>query len=242
MAEDTPSPDVATNYAGAGRPWHGGWKVVASLLLAFHLAAMVVASYCSTQASPLAYKVYEVCGPYAQLMYVNHGYRFFSPEPGSSTLIEFQSLLQDGTQRSETIPNHGEGGQWPRVFYHRHFMLTEFLSAVSEQPQLFNKVVESYAAHYLSRHPEVAEVTLVQVIHLLPTPEFIQAGGDLLHESTYVRETLGTFRWNPETSNAVRVDAEMAAPSVDNVPAPLPAVGVHSSSETQRDAVPHMGS
>jgi hypothetical protein len=223
----------ASSAARRSRAWHPVWKAAVSLLLLFHIASMLISSYCSAPASPLAYKVFAVCGPYAQAMYVHHGYRFFSPEPGASTLIEFQSLLHDGSTRSETIPNRGEGGQWPRVFYHRHFMLTEYLSAVSDQPQLFDAVVESYASHYLAKHPEVREVTLVQVVHLLATPEFVRAGGDLLHESTFVREPLGTFRWDSETSAAVRVDA-----AGESIPAPLPAAQTDSVTTASAFRIP----
>jgi hypothetical protein len=161
-------------------------------------------------------------------MYVNHGYRFFSPDPGDSTLVEFQSLLEDGSRRSETIPNRGEGGQWPRVFYHRHFMLTEFLTGASGQPELFDQMVEAYAAHYLIANPDVVEVTLVRVIHTLPPPEFIRAGGDLQYEGLFIREPLGTFRLDEETGTAMLVGGEQQSERIPPpelapfAPTPLP--------------------
>ncbi|MGD9714661.1 MAG: hypothetical protein AB7V46_21770 [Thermomicrobiales bacterium] len=207
--------------------WHVAWKVFASLMLLFHLVSMVVASYCAGPASELAYAAYDICGPYAQVLYVNHGYRFFSPEPGPGNLVEFDALLSDGTRQTETMPNRGPGGQWPRVFYHRHFMLTEFLAASRDRPQTLELVLTTYASQFLRTHPETEEVTLVHVVHMLPPPEFILAGGDLRHESNYARETLGTFRWDSSSQTAVRVDG---AESTDSIPAPPPAAVGESTS------------
>ncbi len=223
MTESASPLDGTPPFVQAPPPWHVAWKVFASLLLSFHLVSMVVASYCTGPASELAYAAYSVCGPYAQVMYVNHGYRFFSPEPGPGNLVEFEALRSDGTRQTETIPNRGPGGQWPRVFYHRHFMLTEFLAASTDRPQTLELVLITYASQYLRTHPEVAEVTLVHVVHVLPPPEFILAGGDLLHESNYARQTLGTFRWDPASQTAIRIDGTA---SIDSMPAPPPsAVG-----------------
>jgi hypothetical protein len=208
MMQPAVSQELVNTPAPAARKWHPAWKVLASVLIMFHVGAMVLASYCAGNASPLVYDIYWFTGPYAQAMYVNHGYRFFSPDPGESTLVEFESLLKDGSRRSETIPNRGEGGQWPRVFYHRHFMLTEFLTVASGQPELFDQVVEAYAAHYLVDNPDVVEVSLVRVIHTLPSPDFIRAGGELQYDGLYIREPLGTFRWDEETGTAVLVEGE----------------------------------
>lgn len=233
MTDTTQQPE--TESAHSPRPWHPAWKAFATLLLSFHLLSMVIASYCAGPASQLAYGLYRYCGPYAQAVYVNHGYRFFSPEPGAGNLVEFDALLEDGTRRTEMMPNRGPGGQWPRVFYHRHFMLTEFLAAASERPQQLELTTVTYASQYLREHPEVAEVTLVWVVHTLPPPEFILAGGDLQHESNYLRETLGTFRWDPEQRIAVRVDAadgegNINAPPPETIiePVPLPAAAAAS--------------
>lgn len=217
MSQTAIPSDVMPDVWPPPRGWHVVVKVVVSLLILFHIGSMIVASYCAGDASPLAYDTYLVTGPYAQVMYVNHGYRFFSPDPGDSTLVEFEAVMRDGSLRTEVMPNRGEGGQWPRVFYHRHFMLTEFLTGSSDRPLLFDQVVEAYASHYLSDNPDVAEVTLVRVIHTLASPDFIRAGGDLLHEGSFIREPLGTFRWDDEAQAAVRVDGE----SFDPVPLPV---------------------
>jgi hypothetical protein len=63
--------------------------------------------------------------PYLQLLYLNHGYKYFAPEPGPSTLLAYTMEFADASSRQETIPNRDIH---PRLLYHRHFMLTEFLN------------------------------------------------------------------------------------------------------------------
>ena len=63
--------------------------------------------------------------PYLQILYLNHGYQFFAPEPGESTLLAFEAERDDGTVVRGRIPDRTT---WPRLLYHRHFMLTEHMS------------------------------------------------------------------------------------------------------------------
>jgi hypothetical protein len=96
---------------------------------------------------------------YGEFMYLDHGYAFFAPEPGPSHLIRAtvvppggQSLEQgseqgseQGAAQKEAAPSvEGDAGvvrffpdrvdQWPRLLYHRHFMLAEFLNTVYHPP------------------------------------------------------------------------------------------------------------
>jgi hypothetical protein len=50
-------------------------------------------------------------------MYLDHGYFFFAPNPGPSHLVGIRD-------QSVLFPDRKE--QWPRLLYHRYFMLSEF--------------------------------------------------------------------------------------------------------------------
>ena len=75
----------------------------------------------------------ETMKPYSQWLYINHGYFFFAPNPGPSHLIQCAFSPQDNGEATEklgpklTMPDRNEN--WPRLLYHRYFMLSEFYSS-----------------------------------------------------------------------------------------------------------------
>ena len=72
----------------------------------------------------------ETIRPYSQWLYINHGYFFFAPNPGPGHLIQCSfTPPNEGDSAEEsssklTLPDRNE--HWPRLLYHRYFMLSEF--------------------------------------------------------------------------------------------------------------------
>ena len=159
-----------------------------SAWLLFHVAAIIIAPAAMPPASPLVESAWLVVRPYLDTFYLNHGYHFFAPEPGSSTLISYQAELPDGTLLDERMPNRGI---WPRLLYHRHFMLTEYLNFYDYDIQL--ELCESYQAHLRQKY-RVDEVTLTKVEHLLPSEFHILDGGSLQHPDLWVEIPLSELR------------------------------------------------
>ncbi|MCE9605765.1 MAG: hypothetical protein K8U03_12795 [Planctomycetia bacterium] len=127
------SPSVeAVAITGAFRsPWV---RAGVSLLLVYHLAAVLL--------EPLATPPHFVGPPseipellrpkfraYATALSLDHAYKFFAPDPGESHLIRYDLHFADGTKRvgraEQGFPDRKR--DWPRLLYHRYFMLTEFL-------------------------------------------------------------------------------------------------------------------
>jgi hypothetical protein len=102
-----------------------GWKIALSVLLAVHVMALVVCPW-SIEGSPIAQRLWRFYRPYVEVAFLNHGYHFFAPEPGPSHLVRYELELPGGKQLAGVIPNLAE--EQPRLLYHRHFMLTEFLN------------------------------------------------------------------------------------------------------------------
>ena len=115
----------ATTPAGPTTQLSPALKIVLSVLLALHVTALVVCPW-SIERSPLAGRMWNVFRPYVEAAFLNHGYHFFAPQPGPSHLVRYELELADGKQVSGVIPNLEE--EQPRLLYHRHFMLTEFLN------------------------------------------------------------------------------------------------------------------
>lgn len=82
-------------------------------------------------ASPAAIALHAPVKGYSEFAYLNHGYAFFAPDPGPSHLLRVR-VSGEGEEAAETFPDLSR--QWPRLLYHRHFMLTEFLHNVYAPP------------------------------------------------------------------------------------------------------------
>lgn len=179
------------------------WKIIISVLLILHVAAVFICPL-SIEGSPIAGRLWLVVQPYVQAAYLNHGYHFFAPQPGPSHLLRFELEMADGTSRSGVIPNVKQNR--PRVFYHRHFMLTEFLNmlhgqtegitdAASQPRKVFERYSQSYANHLLNKY-HAQRVTIHLVRHLIPFPDEVLKGKRLddptlyqeIYKRTYVAE------------------------------------------------------
>jgi hypothetical protein len=163
--------------------------VLVNVWLVYHLAAIILAPWSVPPASRLVQNCWRAVGAYDQLLFLNHGYHYFAPEPGNSTLVAYVLEMPDGSLRTGRIPN---GDIRPRLLYHRHFMLTEYLASDDLSPQLRKELVRSMARE-LCREHQARRVTLSRVTHRLPTMEFVRAGGALDDPESYTEEPLGTF-------------------------------------------------
>ncbi len=172
-------------------------RVTISAAIGLHLLAVFAGPLSGPPpASALSEEIARPLRPYLNATYQNHGYRFFAPMPGPSHLLAYKLELPDGTTREEVIPNLKT--QWPRQFYHRHFMLTEqlnFLRQVTFDPDLppsvaanaqksYDAYVKSYANHLLHK-TGAKSVTLTLRRHYLPGPDELIKGGKLDDERNY---------------------------------------------------------
>lgn len=122
-------------------------RIVISVLLIAHLLAVVL--------PPLAFQTNGPIGQspsiaavfatpleaYGQAVYIDRGYAFFAPDPGPSHLVQVAVTGPDGIQTESMIPDREV--HWPRLLYHRHFMLTEFLDEIHQPPGPPPELIES---------------------------------------------------------------------------------------------------
>ena len=119
-------------------------------------------------------------------LYLNHGYFFFAPEPGPSHLMQCTLTMPEGKVVTLRYPD--KAAQWPRLLYHRHFMLAEFLNQLHAPPvdpqaalqappeelqqwkqarQRFEVVRDSMQSHLRQRF-QADSVTIERLRHILP--------------------------------------------------------------------------
>ena len=117
--------------------WSLRARIIGSLLVLAHLLAVAVPPLAFQTIGPLGMSpaVETLLIPvesYSQFLYLDRGYAFFAPDPGPSHLI--QAGLTDGAGNlvERTYPDLQQ--QWPRLLYHRHFMLAEYLNDLHQPP------------------------------------------------------------------------------------------------------------
>jgi len=76
-------------------------KVLLSVALAFHIAAVFIAPFAfasnsGPSPSPLADALFKVFRPYLGALFLDHGYFFFAPNPGPSHLVDYKVEFDDG--------------------------------------------------------------------------------------------------------------------------------------------------
>lgn len=172
---------------------------ILSGLIVFQLLAICAGPFqfftrSSRGTSPLADLVRWPVEPYIEFAFLDHGYSFFAPQPGPSHLIDCSFLDSNGKLSAVRYPDRR--AQWPRLLYHRHFMLTENLQQLWVEPvdpllletresnlgeaevlsgwmearQLYEQIRDSMAAHVADKF-EADEVKIDRVEHRLPTDE-----------------------------------------------------------------------
>jgi hypothetical protein len=161
---------------------------ILSVWLVFHVAAIIIAPAAVAPSSDLIRNAWRLFQPYLEVLYLDHGYRFFAPEPTESTLLAFVAQRDDGAIVRGRIPDRATG---PRLLYHRYFMLTEHMN---DAPEEFRSLWHESYAHHLGRQYGATRVTLIQQTHMLPTMERVRGGGHLTDPESYEEQPLGTFR------------------------------------------------
>jgi len=177
--------------------------MVVSLGLLAYLAAVIVPPLAGPPpASDLAMAALQPLRPLVGALFLGHGYRFFAPNPGPGHSIQWTMKMADGSTRQGSIPDRD--ADWPRLLYHRRFMISEKIAAFVPPPEApadvrqqsrgeWQPLVKDVAGHLLHRYGG-AEVTLQMTEHYLPDPEELirsEQGGT--EQGTDTVTPLGTY-------------------------------------------------
>jgi hypothetical protein len=128
---------------------------------------------------------------YLDALYLNQGHSFFAPDVGPGHLIRYELYDQGGRviEQSE-LPSRKE--HWPRLRYHRHFMLADQAGIPSDNKQYHDywqrQYLESYARHLLRVNEEAATARVVRLAHWPIPRSFALQGRKLTDPEGY--ETL----------------------------------------------------
>ncbi len=112
--------------AGAESASH--WSALAKRIVSVALIGYLVVLLLGPLANPvgsefLTRPLAEAVSPLHRLLFLGHGYRFFGPDPGPSHLVVYRITGSEGKQLEGRFPDRKKN--WPRLLYHRWFMLSE---------------------------------------------------------------------------------------------------------------------
>jgi hypothetical protein len=150
-----------------------GVRILISLLLLWHVAAVFIAGLSVPGSSMLA----ETIGQrymqwYLDALAMNRGHHFFAPDPPPGNLIQYELVDSKGNTTGGEFPRKKE--YWPRLRYHRHMMLAAQAGLGMADERTDNewtaKYLTAYAFHLLREH-DGERIRIRRVIHeVLPPP------------------------------------------------------------------------
>jgi hypothetical protein len=148
----------------------------------------------------------RVAAPIHRALFQGHGYRFFAPQPGPGHFVECRFQMSDGPEQTIRFPDRER--HWPRLLYHRWFMLAEtvfteldgtpdsksFRDAQQTLQREIDQLVRRVALAVLTEVPGATAVELVLYERSIPLPGDV-ADGVKLDDARYLSDPLpiGTF-------------------------------------------------
>ncbi len=155
------------------RTWPPWVRGLVSVVLVFHLLAIVVAAFAAPPSSALQRWSADQFARYYQLFDMSRAYRFYTNGPPPTPILRARLQFEDGREEELRVP---DPAQRPRLRFQRHLALAYHLfedhrRAAADQRE--SRWARSYARHLCrSRADEgVVGVTLFLQMHLNPTPD-----------------------------------------------------------------------
>lgn len=166
-------------------------RLLLSLLVVWHLAAVILAAASIPPTSQMIGFLAQrpPVQWYTDALYLNHGYQFFAPNPGEGYLIRYEIDDRSGNVVHEgEFPNKKE--QWPRLRYHRYFMLADQAGMPSpdeeeERGRWEQQYLQAYARQLLREYPDGETARVRRVAHYPLYPEHAAQGRKLDDPETY---------------------------------------------------------
>ncbi|MEP3481815.1 MAG: hypothetical protein ABJZ55_21410 [Fuerstiella sp.] len=208
-----------------------------NVLLIWHVFAIAISPSAMPPASPLLADASNVARPYNQALFLNHGYHYFAPNPGSSSLLEFETTTGNDVPQLERIPD--PDSYFPRLRYHRFFMLAENVWSFGGDAQ--KEFIEAYARHF-AKKMNSDSISVTTVSHEPAAMRRIMAGGDLKHPTSYFRDPLAEFQFSEEGSTIRKSFIGLSETEVDIQLLPTPPLPGDLNSDQANTSDPNSNS
>jgi hypothetical protein len=173
-------PAASATAARAG--WPGWARVAISLVLMYHMAALLAGAVGVPPSSELEQRVADQFATYFDLIDTGYSYRFYAEPPPTPVVT---ATLQFGDGRpEETVRLPGRDLSGPRMRHQRQLALANSLFAdvqearrVTRDPSQ-SRLARAYARHLCRTRPGCRSVTLHVQQHLIPDPSQVRKAMD----------------------------------------------------------------
>lgn len=172
-----PRPTPAPREPGAKRNGKLGplLRVIISIIIVWHFTAIFLAALSIDGSSPLVLNIAQgrPMQWYLDLLYLNQGHSFFAPDVGPSHVIHYELFDQSGRVIDDgDLPSRKD--HWPRLRYHRHFMLADQVP-MGEEPlgKWTRPYLEAYARQLIRANPEAQAARVRHYAHW-PLPQELE--------------------------------------------------------------------
>jgi hypothetical protein len=136
------------------------WRLLISLFVVWHLFVVFIAPMSVPPTSSTVEYLARMSPVrwYGDPLYLNHGYHFFAPDPVVNAVVRYQ-ILDSGGQKTSEGEFPSLKSQWPRLFYHRHMMLSDQADTPIDPTGRMNReqtlrvTLTAYARHLLRISP-----------------------------------------------------------------------------------------
>jgi len=144
-------------------------RIIASIALLLHVVVLFLYPLANSRTSTTVREIAQspLLRWYPDIMYLNHGYGFFGPDPGPGILLEYEVRDNAGEIVSEgKFPDADR--IWPRLRYHRYKMLADQIESIQFDPNIAEQrkrfMLERYARQLIRQHGGDS-ATVTQILH-----------------------------------------------------------------------------
>jgi hypothetical protein len=142
-------------------------RVIISIWIVWHFAGVFLAALSIGVTSDLVRDVAQrpPMQWYLDATFLNQGHSFFAPEVGPGHLIRYELFDQSGRPMEQ---GEWPKNEWPRLRYHRHFMLADQAGLPGEKEfsdYWQRQYLEAYARHLLRVHPDAQAARVTRIAH-----------------------------------------------------------------------------
>ena len=148
-------------------------RVALTVFIVWHFTGVFLAALCVPMPSTLVLDVaqHPPMQWYLDALYMNQGHSFFAPDVGPGHVIRYQ-LFDQSNQIIEQGEFPSRKEHWPRLLYHRYFMLADQSEMPSDdkptRDSWTRKYLEAYGRRLLSTHENAQTVRVLRYAHWPP--------------------------------------------------------------------------
>ena len=163
-------------HAAAG--WPVGVRRLVSVVLIFHIVAILVGALSSPPSSLLERSLAEKFAPYFQVIDQGYAYRYYAPEPPPTPVVTATIRFADG--RPDETVRLPRKETFPWLLRQRQLALANHLYTDSQAAKTEggdasrSRWGRSYARHLAKTHPGCSSIVLTTQLHLIPDVERVR--------------------------------------------------------------------